>query len=138
MPQSLNAFVVHSPARISQWRRDPQTAVAPVLPGQFAHVGYQMILIRMTPRAAKSIDVYRSTSQSSVVSETTNAYRALLHVSEATRQAIALWRDLPDRASVNLSESDELAVMALLDRMGVAIEARLASVSDAERFLAMP
>lgn len=55
-----------------------------------------------------------------------------------TRDAIAAWSELPDYASVNLSEPDAPAVMALLTRRGVGIEAGLASVADAERFLALP
>lgn len=37
-----------------------------------------------------------------------------------------------------LSEEDAPAVMDLLDRMGVGIEAGLATVADAERFVALP
>src|SRR4051794_17097363 len=52
-----------------------------------------------------------------------------------TRNAIAAWRELPDYASVNLSESDAPAVIATLHRVGVDVEAGLASVADAERFI---
>jgi uncharacterized protein (DUF849 family) len=52
-----------------------------------------------------------------------------------TRNAIAGWGELPDYASVNLSEPDAPAVMDLLRRRGIGIEAWLASVADAERFL---
>jgi uncharacterized protein (DUF849 family) len=45
---------------------------------------------------------------------------------------------LPDYASVNLSEADAPAVVGLLDRMGVGIEAGLATVADAERFVSLP
>lgn len=55
---------------------------------------------------------------------------------ERTRKAIAGWRELPDYASVNLSEADAPAVMELLRQRGVGIEAGLASVADAERFVA--
>ncbi|WP_026380013.1 3-keto-5-aminohexanoate cleavage protein [Afifella pfennigii] len=55
-----------------------------------------------------------------------------------TRDGIAAWRVLPDHASVNLCEPDAPAVMALLDRMGVGVEAGLANIADAERFVAMP
>jgi uncharacterized protein (DUF849 family) len=55
-----------------------------------------------------------------------------------TRNAIAGWRELPDYASVNLSEPDAPAVMDLLRRRGIGIEAGLASVADAERFLDVP
>lgn len=57
---------------------------------------------------------------------------------ERTRDRIAAWRELPDYASVNLCEPDAPAVMALLHRMGVGVEAGLASVADAERFVALP
>lgn len=55
-----------------------------------------------------------------------------------TRNAIAAWTELPDYASVNLSEPDAPAVMALLRQRGIGIEAGLASVADAERFLGLP
>jgi uncharacterized protein (DUF849 family) len=55
-----------------------------------------------------------------------------------TRDCISAWRELPDYASVNLSEADAPAVIALLDRMGVGVEAGLATVADAERFVALP
>ncbi|HEV7249514.1 MAG TPA: 3-keto-5-aminohexanoate cleavage protein [Shinella sp.] len=54
-----------------------------------------------------------------------------------TRRLIAGWRELPDYASVNLSEPDAPAVMALLREKGVGIEAGLASVADAERLLSL-
>jgi len=55
-----------------------------------------------------------------------------------TRRKIAAWTDLPDYASVNLSEDDAYAVMDLLIEKGVGIEAGLASAADAERLLAYP
>ena len=55
-----------------------------------------------------------------------------------TRDCIAAWRLLPDHASVNLSERDAPAVIALLHSMGVGVEAGLATVADAERFVALP
>jgi uncharacterized protein (DUF849 family) len=55
-----------------------------------------------------------------------------------TRDAIAGWHELPDYASVNLSEPDAPAVMDLLRQRGIGIEAGLASVADAERFLDLP
>ncbi|TPK89387.1 3-keto-5-aminohexanoate cleavage protein [Mesorhizobium sp. B2-4-17] len=54
-----------------------------------------------------------------------------------TREAIAGWRELPDYASVNLSEADAPAVMELLRQRGVGIEAGLATTADAERFVAL-
>jgi uncharacterized protein (DUF849 family) len=56
---------------------------------------------------------------------------------ERTRRAIAAWRDLPDYASVNLSEADAPAVMELLRGRGVGIEAGLATTTDAERFVGL-
>jgi len=55
-----------------------------------------------------------------------------------TRGCISAWRELPDYASVNLSEGDAPAVIALLHRMGVGVEAGLATVMDAERFVTIP
>jgi uncharacterized protein (DUF849 family) len=55
-----------------------------------------------------------------------------------TRHCIAAWRLLPDYASVNLSERDAPAVIDLLHGMGVGVEAGLATVADAERFVALP
>lgn len=54
-----------------------------------------------------------------------------------TRDSIAAWRERPDYASVNLSEPDAPAVIALLHHMGIGVEAGLASVTDAERFVAL-
>ena len=55
-----------------------------------------------------------------------------------TPARIAAWRVLPDYASVNLSEPDAPAVIALLHGRGVGVEAGLASVADAERLAALP
>jgi uncharacterized protein (DUF849 family) len=52
-----------------------------------------------------------------------------------TRDCIAAWRELPDYASVNLSEQDAPAVIALLHSKGIGVEAGLATVADAERFV---
>lgn len=54
-----------------------------------------------------------------------------------TRNAIAAWRELPDYASVNLSENDAPAVITTLQQRGVGVEAGLGSVADAERFVAL-
>ncbi|MGA2492437.1 MAG: 3-keto-5-aminohexanoate cleavage protein [Roseiarcus sp.] len=54
-----------------------------------------------------------------------------------TLAAIDGWRELPDYASVNLSEPDAPAVIETLRRRGVAVEAGLASVADAERLAAL-
>ena len=42
-----------------------------------------------------------------------------------TREALDGWRDLPDYASVNLSETDAPAVIERLRRRGVGVEARI-------------
>jgi uncharacterized protein (DUF849 family) len=54
-----------------------------------------------------------------------------------TLSAIAVWRDLPDYASVNLSEPAAPAVMQALSARGVGIEAGLASIADAERLVGL-
>lgn len=54
-----------------------------------------------------------------------------------TRAAIAGWRELPDYASVNLSEPDAPSVMELLRQRGVGIEAGLATTADARRFVGL-
>ncbi|WLS04131.1 3-keto-5-aminohexanoate cleavage protein [Shinella oryzae] len=56
---------------------------------------------------------------------------------ERTRDCISRWRVLPDYASVNLSEPDAPAVIALLHQMGVGVEAGLATVADAERLASL-
>jgi uncharacterized protein (DUF849 family) len=55
-----------------------------------------------------------------------------------TRQRIEGWRELPDYASVNLSEPDAPAIIEILHRIGVGVEAGLATLADAERFLQLP
>jgi uncharacterized protein (DUF849 family) len=54
---------------------------------------------------------------------------------ERTRKCISMWKELPDYASVNLSETDAPAVMELLRGRGVGVEAGLASVADAHRLV---
>jgi uncharacterized protein (DUF849 family) len=56
---------------------------------------------------------------------------------ERTRVAIGAWKELPDYASVNLSEVDAPAVMELLRNRGVGVEAGLATTADAERFVGL-
>jgi uncharacterized protein (DUF849 family) len=56
---------------------------------------------------------------------------------QRTRDCIMGWSELPDYASVNLSEPDAPAIMDLLRQRGVGIEAGLASVADAERFVGL-
>jgi uncharacterized protein (DUF849 family) len=50
---------------------------------------------------------------------------------------IESWRETPDYASVNLSERDAPAVCERLARRGVGIEAGLATVADAERYVSL-
>ncbi|MET3648980.1 3-keto-5-aminohexanoate cleavage protein [Phyllobacterium ifriqiyense] len=54
---------------------------------------------------------------------------------QRTREAISRWQIVPDYASVNLSEPDAPAVMELLGLKGVGVEAGLATVADARRFV---
>ena len=51
------------------------------------------------------------------------------------RELIDGWQTLPDYASVNLSEEDAPALFAHLVRRGVAVEAGLATVADADRYV---
>lgn len=55
-----------------------------------------------------------------------------------TRKRIEEWSCLPDYASVNLSEADAPTIFSLLETVGVGIEAGLATVQDAERFVTLP
>ena len=52
-----------------------------------------------------------------------------------TLQSIGSWNELPDYASVNLSEIAAPDVMELLQKRGIGIEAGLASTADATRFV---
>lgn len=57
----------------------------------------------------------------------------------AVRQrAFQAWGILPDYVSVNLSEVDAPEVIRLMLKRGVGIEAGLATVADAERYVALP
>ncbi|MER8366427.1 3-keto-5-aminohexanoate cleavage protein [Mesorhizobium sp. M1378] len=56
---------------------------------------------------------------------------------ERTLAAIAGWSELPDYASVNLSEDAAPVVMDRLRQRGIGIEAGLASVADAERLVSL-
>jgi len=55
----------------------------------------------------------------------------------STLVAIAGWRELPDYASVNLSEAAAPIVMESLRQRGIGIEAGLASIADAERLVGL-
>ncbi|TGP57264.1 3-keto-5-aminohexanoate cleavage protein [bacterium M00.F.Ca.ET.230.01.1.1] len=54
-----------------------------------------------------------------------------------TLVAISGWRELPDYASVNLSEVAAPVVMESLRQRGIGIEAGLASIADAERLVGL-
>jgi uncharacterized protein (DUF849 family) len=54
------------------------------------------------------------------------------------QRAFQAWKDLPDYVSVNLSEGDVPEVMRLMLRRGIGVEAGLATVADAERYVALP
>ncbi len=56
---------------------------------------------------------------------------------DRTLACIENWRELPDYASVNLSEPGAPAVMERLWRRGIGVEAGLASAADAERLVAL-
>jgi uncharacterized protein (DUF849 family) len=55
----------------------------------------------------------------------------------STLVGIAGWRELPDYASVNLSEAAAPIVMESLRQRGIGIEAGLASIADAERLVSL-
>jgi len=84
----------------------------------------------------ETIDALRRACPGSLIGVSTAAW--IEGDDTRTRNYISAWKDLPDYASVNLSEPDAPAVIALLNRMGVGVEAGLTSVSDAERFIALP
>jgi uncharacterized protein (DUF849 family) len=48
------------------------------------------------------------------------------------------WRIMPDYVSVNLSEEDAPEIMALMRVKDIGVEAGLASVADAQRFVTLP
>jgi uncharacterized protein (DUF849 family) len=48
------------------------------------------------------------------------------------------WRVMPDYVSVNLSEEDAPEIMALMRVKDIGVEAGLATVADAERFVTLP
>jgi uncharacterized protein (DUF849 family) len=48
------------------------------------------------------------------------------------------WRVLPDYVSVNLSEADAPEIITLMRAKGIGVEAGLATVADAQRFVTLP
>lgn len=55
-----------------------------------------------------------------------------------TRQRIHEWSAAPDYASVNLSETDAPEIFSILEKKGIGIEAGIATVRDAKRFVSLP
>lgn len=53
-------------------------------------------------------------------------------------QQMRAWRVMPDYVSVNLSEQDAPEIMALMRVKDIGVEAGLASVADAQRFVSLP
>lgn len=82
-----------------------------------------------------TIPLMRQTCPGTLVGVSTGAW--IEADEERTRSLIDAWRELPDYASVNLSENDAPAVMERLRLRGVGIEAGLASVADAERLVGL-
>ena len=56
----------------------------------------------------------------------------------ARHRAFQSWDVLPDYVSVNLSEADAPEVIRLMLKRGIGVEAGLATVADAERYVALP
>jgi uncharacterized protein (DUF849 family) len=56
----------------------------------------------------------------------------------ARQKAFQAWKVLPDYVSVNLSEADAPEVIRIMLKRGIGIEAGLATVVDAERYVALP
>jgi uncharacterized protein (DUF849 family) len=56
----------------------------------------------------------------------------------ARQRAFSAWNVLPDYVSVNLSEADAPEVIRLMLKRGVGIEAGVATMADAERYVALP
>lgn len=55
-----------------------------------------------------------------------------------TRDRIIAWSSIPDYASVNLSEPDAPTIFSILEQKGIGIEAGIATVEDAKRFVTLP
>jgi uncharacterized protein (DUF849 family) len=56
----------------------------------------------------------------------------------ARQRALGAWQVLPDYVSVNLSEADAPEVISLMLQRAIGIEAGLATVGDAERYVSLP
>jgi uncharacterized protein (DUF849 family) len=82
-----------------------------------------------------TIAVVRAACPGTLIGVSTGAW--IENSVQRTRDSISSWTVLPDYASVNLSEDDAPEVMDILTSVGVGIEAGLATVTDAERFIAL-
>lgn len=122
--------------------RLPLTAEAMALDGASC-IAAGAAELHLHPRGPESLSAVDATIFSvrracpgTLVGVSTGAW--IENTAERTLSSIASWSELPDYASVNLSESDAPAVIELLHRRGIGVEARLASVADAERLIKLP
>jgi uncharacterized protein (DUF849 family) len=83
----------------------------------------------------ETIRLFRRACPGTLVGVSTGAW--IENDEDRAHECIAAWRVLPDYASINLSEPDAPAIMTLLHRIGVGVEAGLATVEDARRFVAL-
>ena len=58
--------------------------------------------------------------------------------SRCPQRAFQAWKVVQDHVSVNLSEADAPEVIRLMLKRGIGVEAGLATVADAERYVALP
>ena len=82
-----------------------------------------------------TIAVVRAACPGTLIGVSTGAW--IENDMQRTRDCISNWTMLPDYASVNLSEDDAPEMMDILRSIGVGIEAGLATVADAECFVAL-
>jgi len=83
----------------------------------------------------ETIPLIRAACPGSLIGVSTGAW--IENDIQRTRDLIRQWRELPDYASVNLSEADAPDIITLLGEIGVGVEAGLATVADAERFVSL-
>lgn len=84
----------------------------------------------------ETVALFRAACPGTLIGVSTGAW--IENDVDRTRDLIRQWKQLPDYASVNLSEADAPAIIALLGDIGVGVEAGIATVADAERFVALP
>lgn len=92
-------------------------------------------LVESLAAVDSTIAVVRAACPGTLIGVSTGAW--IENDVQRTRDCISNWAVLPDYASVNLSEDDAPEVMDILRSIGVGIEAGLATVADAERFVAL-